>query len=318
MLVVNKAYSKTPPIANIKSLASILSISEEELLDISKNIDNLWKPGKLLVKKNGDPRSTIDAKPNLKILHEKIKNRLLKKVEYPNYLLGGIEDKKSPRDYKRHAEKHTGASILFNEDIKDFFPCTSTDVIYEIWKKLFHCTDEIAELLTKITTLKGSLPQGWKTSGYLANLVFWDVESELVRKLAMRGCLYSRFVDDITISSKTKISKKSKTFIINEIYKMLLIKGYSPKRKKHEIITSNNKMVVIGLTVNSSKPSLSKTEQNNIRAIVHKCECYSKNERTSSKYKDLWKSASGKVGNLTRFHKGKGAVLRKRLRAVKP
>ena len=318
VLTDKKACSNIPPIARIESLASILSIGKKDLLEISDNIESLWKPGKLLYKKSGEPRPTLDAKPSLKILHEQIKNRMLKQVYYPAYLLGGIEDKMTPRDYKRHAAIHSGKSILISEDVKDFFPSSSVDVVNGIWKYLFCCTPEVAALLTNITTLNGSLPQGWKTSGYLANLVFWDIEPELVKRLTMRGFSYSRFMDDITVSSKTKISKASKTFVVNEIYRMLFSKGYSPKRSKHEIVSNNNRMEVTGLTVNANNPSLSKKERNNIRAIVHKCECHAKNERTSGVYRKLWNSASGKVGTLTRFHTEKGAGLRKRLRAVKP
>jgi hypothetical protein len=313
-----KVCSNTPPIAKIESLASILSIGEDELLDISKNIDNLWKQGKLLYKKSGEPRPTLDAKTPLKDLHEKIKNRLLKQFPYPEYLLGGIEDKESPRDYKRHAEIHSGKCILINEDVKDFFPSSTADVVNGIWKNLFRCTPEVAALLTNITTLDGSLPQGWKTSGYLANLVFWDLEPDLVSRLAMSGFSYSRFMDDITVSSKTKIGKSSKTFIVSEIYRILFNKGYSPKRSKHEIVSNNNRMEVTGLTVNSHQPTLLKAEQNRIRAMVHKCECNAKSDRSSSEYKELWSRTSGKIGMLARFQVRKGAELRKRLKAVKP
>ena len=158
-----KACSNIPPIARIESLASILSISKDELLEISSNMGSLWKPGRLLRKKSGEPRPTIDAKPSLKTLHEKIKNRMLKKVYYPAYLLGGIEDKMTPRDYKRHAVIHSGKIILISEDVKDFFPSSSSNVVNGVWKYLFRCTPEVAELLTNITTLNGSLPQGWKT-----------------------------------------------------------------------------------------------------------------------------------------------------------
>ncbi len=313
-----KAYSNIPPIAKIESLSSMLSIEKDDLLIISENIPNLWKPGKLLYKKNGEPRPTIDAKQPLKVLHEKIKNRMLKQVYYPEYLLGGIEDVMTPRDYKRHAEIHSGKSILVNEDVKGFFPSSSAGVVEKVWKNIFHCTPEVSALLTCLTTLNGSLPQGWKTSGYLANLVFWDVEPILVRILESRGYSYSRFMDDITVSSKQRISKKSKTFIVNEIYRMLFNKGYSPRRDKHEIVSSNARMSVTGLTVNANDPSLSKIEKNNARAIVHKCECHAKKDRISEEYKTLWSSATGKIGTLTRFHPGKGASLRKRLSAVKP
>jgi len=306
-----KICSNLTPIAKIKSLASKLSITEEELINISNSIDKLWKPGKLLYKKNGDPRPTINAKPQLKQLHEKIKNRLLKQVDYPTYLLGGIADSASPRDYKRHAAIHSGKQILISEDIKDFFPNTSYDIVYNIWKYIFQCTPEVAEILTKITILNGELPQGWKTSGYLANLALWDREPDLVEQLTKRGFTYSRFMDDITVSCKSKITKKQMSYIISMIYGMLFSKGYTPKRSKHQIATSINRMEVTGLTVNSKKPTL--PNKNKIRSAVHLCETKAKYDRTSNNYKTLWRQTSGKVGT----HPNKGKKLRERLTAIK-
>jgi len=67
-------------------------------------------------------------------------------------------------------------------------------------------------------------------------------------KVDIKGVV--RFLStDITISSKSKISKESKTTIVNEIYSTLYSKGYTPKRTKHEIRTNKNKMEVIGLTL---------------------------------------------------------------------
>lgn len=311
-----KVYSDKPPIAHIESLASILDVDKDELIEISNSIDVLWKPGKLLLKKNGDPRPTIDAKPRLKLLHEKIKNRLLKEAHYPIYLLGGIKDREIPRDYKRHASIHSGKCILISEDIRDFFPNSSFNVVHDIWKYVFRCAPEVAEILAKITTLKSSLPQGWKTSSYLANLVFWDSEPELVARLERRGFTYSRFMDDITVSSRSIINNAQKKYIVGEIYRMLFSKGYAPKRSKHTITSRGSRMEVTGLTVNSKSPSL--PHKSNIRAAVHHCEQRARFGRQSRSYNKLWHSISGDVSTLTRFHPNKGKQLRERLRAIKP
>jgi hypothetical protein len=125
-------------------------------------------------------------------------------------------------------------------------------------------------------------------------------------------------MDDITVSSKIRISRSRKTTVVKEIYNMLFSKGYTPKRSKHEINSNNARMEVIGLTVNAKHSSLPKSDQNNIRAAVHKCEIHAENDRTSIAYTDLWNSVSGKVGTFTRFHPDKAKKLRLRLKAVKP
>lgn len=313
-----KPYFKNSPIAHISSLALCLSIPEEELIQIADSVNELWMPGKQLKKKNGDPRITYDAKPPLKKIHEKIKVRLLKQVHYPRYLLGGIADKEFTRDYKQHALVHSGQKYLIEEDVKDFFPSTSVDVVKSIWQHFFQFSPEVAELLTKLTTLDVSLPQGWKTSGYLANLAFWDKEHLLVDALNIQGYVYSRFMDDISVSSSFKLQTKHKTFVVSEIYKMLHSTGYMPKRSKHKIHSSFQCMKVTGLIVNSKKPTLSQEEKNNIRAAVHECQKHSESDRVSYVYKKKWCSVSGRVGKLMRFHPGRAEKLRKIMADIKP
>ncbi len=311
-------YSKVTPIAHIHSLASFLSVSEKELIEISNSVDRLWKPGKLLKKKSGEPRPTIDAKKPLKSIHEKIKVRLLKQVHYPKYLLGGISDKFFKRDYKQHALVHSGKKHLIEEDVKDFFPNTSIEVVRSIWQYFFKFSPEVAEILTKLTTLNCSLPQGWKTSGYLANLAFWEREHQLVEDFYKRGIAYSRFMDDISVSTKHKLHTKDKTYIVGEIYKMLYASGYTPKRSKHEISSAAKCMKVTGLIVNTKKPTLSQKEKNNIRAAVRECENHAKHDRTSKIYEKKWNSVSGRVGKLKRFHPNRAKKLRDRLSEIKP
>ncbi|MCU7926722.1 MAG: reverse transcriptase family protein [Candidatus Thiodiazotropha sp. (ex Dulcina madagascariensis)] len=315
-----KPYSKITPIAHVHSLASYLLVPESELIEVSNSVYVLWKPGKILKKKSGEPRPTFDAKPRLKSIHEKILVRLLKQVHYPQYLLGGVSDKFFKRDYKQHALVHAGKKYLIEEDVKDFFPNTSTDVVRSIWKYLFNFSPEVAEILTRLTTLNGSLPQGWKTSGYLANLAFWEREYLLVEKFHKRGIAYSRFMDDISASAKHKLNTKDKTYIVSETYKMLFSSGYTPKRSKHEISSAAKCMKVTGLIVNTKKPTLPQKEKNNIRAAVRECENHAKHDRTSDVYKKKWNSVSGRVGKLKRFHGGsiKTKKLRERLTAIKP
>lgn len=313
-----KLYSNLTPIGSVDALAKHLGVATSELLDISNSVDDLWKPGKILKKKNGDKRPTIDAEPPLKLVHEKIKTKILKRVTYPRYLLGGIADQFFSRDYKAHAAIHAGKKYLIEEDVKDFFPNTSSKIVHSIWQRFFDFPPAVAEVLTKITTLNDSLPQGWKTSGYLANLAFWDREEDLVDRLSKRGMTYSRFMDDITVSANFKLRQNEKTFIVSEIYKILFATGYSPKRTKHQILSSAKRMTVTGLIVNTKKPTLSQAEKNKIRAAVKECEVRATSNQASHAYKKMWDSASGRVGKLKRFHPGKAAELRSRLSKVKP
>lgn len=313
-----KPVIKISPIANVKSLASILSMSEQELLEIAANVDQLWKPGKLLKKKTGEPRPTSDAREPLKTVHEHIKNRILKQVDYPLYMQGGIADPKSPRSCTSHAKIHANKRILIAEDVKDFFPSSDCSVVYGIWQYLFNFSPDIAQLLTTLTTHNGCLPQGWKTSGYLANLVFWDREPDLVIHLEQQGYSYSRFMDDVTVSSRYRMSQKHKTDVISNIYGMLFGNGFTPKRSKHEIVAANAPMRVTNLGVNGKQPTVPKKERQKVRAMVYQLELRAQNEIGGDLYLKEWRKVSGKVGRISSMHKIEGGDLRRRLRSIKP
>jgi hypothetical protein len=314
----NKACSKVGPIAHIEALASILSTTPSELVDLSDSIPSLWKPGKVLEKKDGTPRPTHDARKPLKVIHERIKNCLLKQVDYPSYILGGISDKLTTRDYARHAALHAKKKILISEDIRDFYPSTTNDVVLNIWQRFFNFHPEIAVLLTKLTTHEEALPQGWKASGYLANLALWDREPDFVTQLHRQGLVYSRFMDDVTVSAPFPLSRTELSNIISGIYGMLASRNFRPKRTKHKISTGKQRMEVTGLNVNAARPSMPKKRRNQIRAQVFQCEQLFKQNARSSEYLAQWRKASGSVGTMKRFNPGEAKGLRARLTAVKP
>ena len=245
-------------IAKVSSLASLLSTNEPDLLYIARNVVRFYRPGKMLRKESGEPRQTHDAEQPLKTIHEMIKNRILKKVDYPYYLQGGIADTRQPRNCRTHASSHSGKKLIITEDIKDFFPCISEEIVKKIWQYCFRFPPEIANILTCLTTYQNRLPQGWKTSSYLANLVFWDTEPGLVSLLEQQGYSYSRYIDDIAVSSGHHINDEQKTYVISKVYGMLFSKGFAPKRSKHEILSQSQRMVVTGLGVNGKKPTVSK------------------------------------------------------------
>jgi len=307
-----------PPISNKSSLSALLSITEEELVEISNNVEQYWKPGKPIEKSDGTTRETNDALNSLKVIHERIKNRILKKVLFPKYLHGGIADKNSPRSIYSNASQHIGSKVLICEDVKSFFPSTDALNVYHVWKYFFNFAPDIAKILTMLTTYKNELPQGWKASGYIANLIFWDSEYKVVKLMEGNNFKYTRFVDDIIVSSNRNISVDKKGLIIKSIINMLAEKGYKLKRSKHQIVTRNSQMFINGLLINSGKISIPKKERKAIRTQVFNLEQeFSINKRTE-KYNNKWNSVLGKVARMSINQNAEYKNLKKRLAVIKP
>lgn len=298
-------------VGTLQALHVPLGLSYTDLQELTENADELYRV-KRVTKPDGSIRITYDALEPLKEVHRRIKSQILDHVNYPPYLTGSIKGS----DYKVNAALHARARIVINEDISGFFPSTSADRIFDIWRNFFGFSEEVARCLTQLTTRCGELPQGAITSSFLANLVFWRDEPTLHAKFAAEGLVYSRYVDDIAVSSKTFLTNEAKTNVIRQVYGMLLKHGYRAKRAKHEIATSAHRMTVTKLAINK-KPGLEKSKRSKIRAAVHAIERRISQGETLSFERGPYAQAMGQVLHLERFHPGDAAPLKKRLLAIK-
>jgi hypothetical protein len=299
-------------IGTLQALHVPLGLPTSDLLALAKRANDLYRVAKSITKPDGSIRNTYDALASLKEVHRRIKSQILDHVNYPPYLTGSIKGS----DYKVNASLHARARIVINEDISGFFPSTSADRVFSIWRGFFGFSEEVAQCLTQLTTRHGELPQGAITSSFLANLVFWQDEPELHAMFAARGLVYSRYVDDIAVSSKVFLNNEEKSDVVRQVYGMLLKHGYQPKRAKHEIATSATRMAVTKLAVNT-KPSLDKSTRSRIRAVVHAVEKRVANGEALSFERGPYAQAMGQVLHLERFHPGDAAPLKKRLLALK-
>ena len=171
----------------------------------------------------------------------------------------------------------------------------------------------MSHLLTKLTTYQGLLPQGAKTSTYISNLVFWDKEPKLEYKFRKIGFVYTRFVDDIQVSSRRKISKYEKEFIIRNVYGMFFSNGFEPKRKKHNIETKRKRMSVHNRNINSGKPTLPQEEILKIRAAVKELEDLTTNEVSQEEFDRIYSKVFGRVNMLRQLQPLKANQYLKRL-----
>ena len=99
---------------------------------------------------------------------------------------------------------------------------------------------------------------------------------------------------------------------------MLNKKGIKVNRKKHTIESSNKRMAVHRINVNSSHPTFPKAKRSEIRSLVNKVEIRAASSRKDLEYNKLYDSVIGKVNNMGRCHPHKASELKKRLKMVKP
>jgi hypothetical protein len=278
------------------------------MVDLASRASRLYRPVKL---KTG--RQTFDANHPLKPIHARIKAAMLAHVGFPWYLTGSLKG----RDYKVNAELHKNQSVVICEDVKGFFGAVSDERVFDVWRNFFNFPLGVAEILTSLTVKDGALPQGAIPSSYLANLALWRDEPLFQAKMAAEGIVYSRYVDDIAMSSKTPLTTDRKTALIGAVYGMLRRNGLSAKREKHEIFPATKPMITTKLIVNR-KASLTTAQRSNARAAVHHAERLAAMPGAEVELAwDALNKAANRVGQLGRFHPNLAEPLRGRIRLAR-
>ncbi len=312
------------PIASIEALATTLGIHPKLLQDLANKIDDSYTDFIIKSKnRRGEEkeRNVCEPKHELKKLQKRINSRIFEKVEYPDYLQGGIKDEGNRRDYIANATRHAHANQIICIDIKQFYPNIKSKYVANIFQYFFKFPPNVSELLTKLVTYHGRVPQGGCSSSYIANLIFYDTEYLLVSELHRHNIQYSRLLDDITLSSQHGFTKDQETQYIKKIatiFKKYELKINSKKTKIQHRANPEAGFEVTGLWIGHKKPKARKEERRFIRQLVFMCEREYKLSPYSDKYHERWNEASGKVAKLQRLEHLQAKKLRERLSLILP
>ncbi|MBK3929590.1 hypothetical protein GFL01_08295 [Pseudomonas stutzeri] len=222
------------PIYSLNALSRLLGEPLDVLTRIALKSDSLYRhvPQR---KKDGTPRPTYDAHEPLKKIQKKIASRILNRIIYPQYLHGGVKDLKSPRSIYTNCAPHLGKNLIILMDIENFYPSISREHVFSIFNKCLGFSSDVSLLLSTLLTRNNQVPQGACTSSHLANLVFWDLESTTFSYLEENEFTYTRFADDITISTDANKDKKQTGEAVSKVIAMLARKGCRLKRTKFHI-----------------------------------------------------------------------------------
>ena len=331
-------------ISNKSNLARALGIEESELDDALSLCDNKKYILKKINKKGGSQRIVHNPHALLRKIQDKINNRIfnprnqLKQsnqtinkslVHWPDYIFGSVpnsyifDDKSNlkiiSRDYISCAKHHCLSKQLIKIDIENFFDNIAKSHVHELFSALFNFQNDVPDILAELCTYKGNLVQGALTSSYIASMILWDVEPALVKRLRNKGLVYTRLVDDITISSKS--DRGNFEFAKKIVSDALTVKDLPINEKKTEhLIKGASDYLVHGLRVNFKEPRLPTKEVSRIRASVKNLEKSVKedNYRTTTDYRKSYYRCLGRVTRMKRVGHNQAKPLLKRLDKIFP
>lgn len=180
-----------------------------------------------------------------------------KKIDFktkdkPNYLALGIHT---------NAKCHRNKRYVLNIDLADFFPSFNFGRVrgFFIKNNDFELSPYISTLIAQIACHENGLPQGSPCSPIITNLIMHILDVRLTQLAKQYKCSYSRYVDDITLSTNQKVfpeklAHKSSKFnaweVGTAIEKIIKRSGFKVNSQKTRLQFRTSRQVVTGLVVN--------------------------------------------------------------------
>ena len=311
---VNDFQCKQSQVGSIRTLAKTLSLTEPELVRLAKHSDKYYNVSKEIPKSDGSVRLTYSVSYPLKKVLIRIRNRIISNVNYPDYILAGRQGK----SYLDNAKKHKSPTMILSEDITRFFDSIKQEYVEQLFKYFFRFPPDVSQTLSQLCTLDGSLVQGSPISGDIANLIFHEKEPSVVRLAASLGLKYSRYYDDIYVSSATTNFDSHVGTMRTAIYGMFASVEVKPNKspQKSRVMRSSKRMDVHDVTVNSHKLSPSKKRTSEVRLRIDRLRKMVADNAEMADILKFYRSTFGKLITLKSQGSPKYAKMRSELDGV--
>lgn len=246
-----------------------------------RNTDNLYSQF-TIKKKNGSDRFISAPDDELKEIQRKLSNLLQdclsnirESLKVENNYSHGFERNKN---IITNAEKHKNKKWVLNLDLSNFFDDFNFGRVrgYFLKNNNFSLNAEISTLIAKIACHNNKLPQGSPCSPVITNLILFSLDRRLSRICQQVGCTYTRYADDITISTNKSTFPKNiiksleneKINLNRKFLKEITSSGFSLNPEKIRLHDRKCRQEVTGLTVNQFV-NVDNKYARKVRSMVH-------------------------------------------------
>lgn len=238
-------------------MSILTSISEDLCLDENyiKNIinnSNYYYRKFNIPKKNGGERTIYQPSAELKTLQYWTLRNIFSKLPVSQSAYAYCKGKSIVDNAKKHQEN----KFILHTDICNFFESISRKHIQDILKKNALCFDKWdflvsteVDTICKICLLNNQMTIGAVSSPHISNVIFYEIDQKIENYCKNNKYKYSRYADDIYISSKNYLPRE----IIGQISQYLFESHFKINYEKTRFMSMKKKRVITGIVLTSKK-----------------------------------------------------------------
>lgn len=225
------------------------------------------------IKKNGEIRFISNPTIHLKTVQKWIVEHILSKENCSDFCHAYVNEK----SIFTNASTHIGNQNLLKMDIHNFFD----SIPYALVKRIFITmgyNSEVSHGLALLCTYQGYVRQGFVSSPMISNIIMKEFDNWVIKLLHEEEFLkfdfkYSRYADDIAISSKKK-AIASLVIIKDNISDYLEKHGFIVNENKMKLIKGRGPKIITGIVVKKNSISVPNKYKRKLLKELYYCEKY--------------------------------------------
>lgn len=251
---------QNPKTISVQDLVTLFQLSEANLYKFTNAPHHYYRTFSI-PKRSGGTR-TIDAPtPLLKRLQLKILEHFLEPPPVSRF----AKAYKKGSSLKDMARFHVDQHLVLRIDLENFFGNLKEAFIFRFFRQQGY-SEAVTMILTKLTTFRGSLPQGAPTSPALSNLLMKKVDEKIGRYCIENKIRYTRYADDLVFSGDFSIKR-----LLAKVHTALAPLQLRIHPDKTRVMRRHTRQLVTGLVVND-KLSVSRYYRRKLRQELYYCE----------------------------------------------
>lgn len=251
-----------PVFSKEKELASLMHINPGLVGAINQSPHKFYRRYNI-PKSDGSLREIRQPNKDLKSIQAWILRNILDKLSMSPYATAYIKEKNIVDNISPHCNNRYFVSL----DLEDFFPSISMRRVANIFY-LIGYSKQASSILARLCTCKGNLPQGAVTSPALSNIVAAKLDRRIAGYTSKRNITYTRYSDDITLSSDNRYVLCK---CVPMILKIIRSEHFKPNMSKLRVLGPRRRCSITGLVKNSSEPKygIGSRKKREMRAVIH-------------------------------------------------
>lgn len=232
-----------PPIFDFEHLSLLLGRTRGSLASMINSPKSYYRQFKI-PKRTGGSRTIHAPYPSLCECQRWILDEILYKTKISRAAHGFVKGK----SILTNSKEHTGKDHIIKIDLKDFFPSIHINRVFGLFSSLGY-NDKVSFYLARLCTYENGLLQGSPASPFISNIIAYSMDRRLIGYLKRKGAKYTRYADDITISSNS-----IKSINLSVIYKIIEEEGFQINHKKTIMSGPGQRKIITGIDISSGQP----------------------------------------------------------------